>query len=43
LGAAPPPPPAAGESGRDGRHTGELTALLAEMQSVARAHPEAAW
>ncbi|WP_217555817.1 1,2-phenylacetyl-CoA epoxidase subunit PaaC [Streptomyces sp. GbtcB6] len=29
--------------GRDGGHTGHLTPLLAELQSVARAHPEATW
>ncbi|MEU8266794.1 1,2-phenylacetyl-CoA epoxidase subunit PaaC [Sphaerisporangium sp. NPDC049002] len=47
--AGPPDParsrdavaPAAG--GRSGVHTGALTGLLAEMQSVARAHPEATW
>jgi ring-1,2-phenylacetyl-CoA epoxidase subunit PaaC len=30
-------------SGRDGEHTEHLAPLLAELQSVARAHPEAAW
>lgn len=30
-------------SGRDGRHTDELASLLAEMQKVAREHPEATW
>ncbi|GGM96160.1 1,2-phenylacetyl-CoA epoxidase subunit PaaC [Streptomyces fuscichromogenes] len=29
--------------GRDGEHTGHLAPLLAELQSVARAHPEATW
>lgn len=29
--------------GRDGRHTGHLAPLLAELQSVARAHPGATW
>jgi ring-1,2-phenylacetyl-CoA epoxidase subunit PaaC len=29
--------------GRDGRHTEELSHLLAEMQSVARAHPLGRW
>lgn len=29
--------------GRDGRHTEHLAPLLAELQSVARAHPEATW
>ncbi|WP_037604303.1 1,2-phenylacetyl-CoA epoxidase subunit PaaC [Streptacidiphilus rugosus] len=36
------PAQAAGE-GREGRHTEHLTALLAELQSVARADPEATW
>ncbi|MBN0043598.1 phenylacetate-CoA oxygenase subunit PaaC [Streptomyces actuosus] len=30
-------------SGRHGEHTEHLAPLLAELQSVARAHPEAAW
>ncbi|MGP4043912.1 1,2-phenylacetyl-CoA epoxidase subunit PaaC [Streptomyces sp. 2A115] len=30
-------------AGRDGEHTGHLVPLLAELQSVARAHPEATW
>jgi ring-1,2-phenylacetyl-CoA epoxidase subunit PaaC len=35
---------AAGEGGgRRGVHTPELTTLLGELQSVARAHPDAAW
>ncbi|WNF00635.1 phenylacetate-CoA oxygenase subunit PaaC [Streptomyces luomodiensis] len=38
----PDAPPAAG-FGREGDHTGHLAPLLAELQSVARAHPEAAW
>ncbi|SFB56059.1 ring-1,2-phenylacetyl-CoA epoxidase subunit PaaC [Amycolatopsis marina] len=33
----------AGRTGRDGVHTGQLSFLLAEMQSVARAHPEGTW
>lgn len=33
----------AGRSGRDGTHTEALSYLLAEMQSVARAHPTGAW
>jgi ring-1,2-phenylacetyl-CoA epoxidase subunit PaaC len=37
-GAVPPP-----GSGRDGGHTEHLAPLLAELQSVARAHPEATW
>lgn len=35
-------PPATG-AGRDGDHTGHLAPLLAELQSVARAHPGATW
>jgi ring-1,2-phenylacetyl-CoA epoxidase subunit PaaC len=30
-------------SGRAGEHTEHLAPLLAELQSVARAHPEATW
>lgn len=30
-------------NGREGDHTGHLAPLLAELQSVARAHPEATW
>jgi len=44
--AAPDVPAAAlvaGRSGRDGVHTEALSHLLAEMQSVARAHPGATW
>jgi ring-1,2-phenylacetyl-CoA epoxidase subunit PaaC len=32
-----------GAGGRDGRHTPALAQLLAEMQQVARAHPEGTW
>jgi ring-1,2-phenylacetyl-CoA epoxidase subunit PaaC len=32
-----------GRAGRDGVHTEALSYLLAEMQSVARAHPDAQW
>jgi ring-1,2-phenylacetyl-CoA epoxidase subunit PaaC len=32
-----------GGSGRDGAHTEAMSPLLAELQSVARAHPEATW
>lgn len=32
-----------GRTGRDGVHTEHLGYLLAEMQSLARAHPEATW
>ncbi|MGA6165541.1 1,2-phenylacetyl-CoA epoxidase subunit PaaC [Amycolatopsis magusensis] len=35
--------PEAESGGRRGRHTDELVSLLAEMQSVARAHPGATW
>ncbi len=35
--------PVAGGVGRDGRHTESLSPLLAEMQSVARAHPAGRW
>jgi ring-1,2-phenylacetyl-CoA epoxidase subunit PaaC len=33
----------AGRAGRDGMHTEALSYILAELQSVARAHPEATW
>ncbi|MEV0049371.1 1,2-phenylacetyl-CoA epoxidase subunit PaaC [Saccharopolyspora shandongensis] len=33
----------AGRTGRDGVHTEHLGFLLAELQSLARAHPEATW
>ncbi|GAA4799975.1 1,2-phenylacetyl-CoA epoxidase subunit PaaC [Streptomyces ziwulingensis] len=36
-------PPAPARSGRAGHHTGHLTPLLTELQSVARADPEATW
>jgi ring-1,2-phenylacetyl-CoA epoxidase subunit PaaC len=32
-----------GRSGRDGVHSKDLSHLLTEMQSVARAHPDATW
>ncbi|MGY0499325.1 1,2-phenylacetyl-CoA epoxidase subunit PaaC [Nocardia sp. FBN12] len=32
-----------GRAGRLGLHTGALSVLLAEMQSVARAHPDGSW
>jgi ring-1,2-phenylacetyl-CoA epoxidase subunit PaaC len=38
----PEPAPLPG-AGRDGEHTEHLAPLLAELQSVARAHPEATW
>ncbi|MFJ1967173.1 1,2-phenylacetyl-CoA epoxidase subunit PaaC [Streptomyces sp. NPDC087903] len=37
-----PAPPVAG-SGRNGQHTPHLAPLLTELQSVARAHPDASW
>jgi ring-1,2-phenylacetyl-CoA epoxidase subunit PaaC len=37
------PPGAAGRGGRDGVHTDAMGPLLAELQSVARAHPGATW
>ncbi|NEE01240.1 1,2-phenylacetyl-CoA epoxidase subunit PaaC [Phytoactinopolyspora halotolerans] len=36
-------PGIAGRTGRDGVHTEAMGFLLAEMQSVARAHPEGVW
>ncbi|KUN89581.1 phenylacetate-CoA oxygenase [Streptomyces bungoensis] len=36
-------PAAAAGAGRRGEHTEHLAPLLAELQSVARAHPEATW
>ncbi len=39
----PGPFPDAACAGRDGRHTGAMGPLLAELQSVARAHPGATW
>jgi ring-1,2-phenylacetyl-CoA epoxidase subunit PaaC len=38
-----PERPAAPYRGRHGEHTGHLAPLLEELQSVARAHPGAAW
>ncbi|SBS79665.1 putative multicomponent oxygenase/reductase subunit for phenylacetic acid degradation [uncultured Mycobacterium sp.] len=38
-----PAPLVARRSGRDGTHTEALSYLLAEMQSVARAHPTGTW
>ncbi len=35
--------PVNGGAGRDGRHTESLSRMLAEMQSVARAHPTGRW
>ncbi len=39
----PQPAPASDHRGRDGVHTAALGELLANMQSLARAHPEASW
>ncbi len=39
----PPVGTVAGEGGRGGRHTEAMGRLLAEVQSVARAHPEGRW
>jgi ring-1,2-phenylacetyl-CoA epoxidase subunit PaaC len=39
----PPLAPVAGKTGRDGAHTEAMGYILAELQSVARAHPEATW
>ncbi|MFE5211581.1 1,2-phenylacetyl-CoA epoxidase subunit PaaC [Streptomyces sp. NPDC056600] len=41
--AVPEVVPGGGGAGRLGRHTEHLAPLLAELQSVARAHPEATW
>lgn len=41
--SSPPLGPAAGKTGRDGMHTEALGYILAELQSVARAHPGATW
>jgi ring-1,2-phenylacetyl-CoA epoxidase subunit PaaC len=40
---AAPLAPVAGKTGRDGVHTEAFGYLLAELQSVARAYPDAAW
>ena len=41
--SAPPLAPVAGKTGRDGMHTEAMGYILAELQSVARANPEATW
>ena len=41
--AAAPLAPVAGKTGRDGVHTEAMGYILAELQSVARAHPDATW
>ena len=43
AGVDRPTVPAVTGGGRDGRHTPALAAMLAEMQEVARAHPEGTW
>jgi ring-1,2-phenylacetyl-CoA epoxidase subunit PaaC len=48
LDAPAPGPDCTGPSytgplGREGAHTGDLPRILAELQSVARAHPDATW
>jgi ring-1,2-phenylacetyl-CoA epoxidase subunit PaaC len=40
---APPIGPVAGRGGREGAHTEHLGHVLAELQSLARQHPGAAW
>jgi ring-1,2-phenylacetyl-CoA epoxidase subunit PaaC len=40
---APPLAPVGGRTGRDGVHTEAMGYILAELQSVARAHPDATW
>ena len=41
--ATPPLAPVGGRAGRDGVHTEAMGYILAELQSVARAHPDATW
>jgi ring-1,2-phenylacetyl-CoA epoxidase subunit PaaC len=41
--AAPPLAPVGGRAGRGGVHTEAMGYILAELQSVARAHPDATW
>jgi ring-1,2-phenylacetyl-CoA epoxidase subunit PaaC len=41
--SAPPLAPVAGKTGRNGTHTEAMGYILAELQSVARANPEATW
>ena len=41
--AAPPLAPVGGRAGREGVHTEAMGYILAELQSVARAHPDATW
>ena len=41
--SAPPLAPVAGKTGRDGTHTEAMGYILAELQSLARANPDATW
>jgi ring-1,2-phenylacetyl-CoA epoxidase subunit PaaC len=41
--ASPALAPVSGKAGRDGVHTEAMGYILAELQSVARAHPDATW
>jgi ring-1,2-phenylacetyl-CoA epoxidase subunit PaaC len=41
--SSPPLGPVAGKTGRDGMHTEAMGYILAELQSVARDHPDATW
>jgi ring-1,2-phenylacetyl-CoA epoxidase subunit PaaC len=41
--SVPPLGRVSGQTGRDGVHTEDLGYVLAELQSVARAHPDATW
>jgi ring-1,2-phenylacetyl-CoA epoxidase subunit PaaC len=41
--SAPPLGRVSGQTGRDGMHTEDFGYVLAELQSVARAHPDATW
>jgi ring-1,2-phenylacetyl-CoA epoxidase subunit PaaC len=43
AGVDRPAVPATAGGGRYGRHTPALAAMLADMQEVARAHPEGTW
>jgi ring-1,2-phenylacetyl-CoA epoxidase subunit PaaC len=40
---ASPLAPVAGKTGRDGTHTEAMGYILAELQSIARVHPDATW
>ena len=43
MPTAAPLAPVSGRTGRDGIHTEAMGYILAELQSVARAHPDATW